>query len=257
MTRMLRGLFFDFDGTIAETERVGHRVAYNRAFGDLGVDWSWDEQLYGDLLSVAGGKERLRYYLTKYRPGLLNDAIASGLIADIHRAKIRHFATIAPTIPLRPGVMRLMREAHAVGVAIVIATTASKPGVEALLRQHEALPAIVDMIAANEAVERKKPAPDIYLWALEQMGLAAAECVAIEDSNVGLRAALAAHVQTIITVSDYTVEDNFAGASAVLSDLGESGAPAVALNGPGPKGGIVDLTFLRTMLHPAQVIGAA
>lgn len=255
MKRELRGLMFDFDGTIAETERFGQRVAYNRAFRELGLDWNWDEDLYGDLLSVAGGKERLRYYLERYHPDLPHAAPASGLIADIHQAKIRHFATIAPTIPLRPGVFRLMQEAHAAGVAIVIATTASKPGVEALLGQHENLPEIVTLIAANEAVDRKKPEPDIYLWALERLGLVAADCVAIEDSNVGLRAALAANLPTIVTVSDYTAEDDFTGASAVLSNLGELDAPAGSMRGAHPHSGVVDLEFLRGIAMDAQSLG--
>jgi HAD superfamily hydrolase (TIGR01509 family) len=252
MNGELRGLFLDFDGTIAETERFGQRVAYNRAFAELRLDWDWDEALYGELLAVTGGKERLRYYLERYRPELLDSAIASGLIADIHRAKIRQFATIAPTIPLRPGLLRLVREAHGAGVMIAIVTTASKPGVEALLSQDQELTSMVSLIAANEAVDCKKPAPDVYLWALERLGLAATDCVAIEDSSVGLRAALAAHLPTIITSSDYTAQDDFTGASAVLSSLGEPDNPARFVHGVSPKGGLVDLTFLRTIRACAQ-----
>ena len=248
----LRGILLDFDGTIAETERFGQRIAYNQAFAELGLDWTWDEALYGDLLSVAGGKERLRYYLERYRPELLEDAITSGLIIEIHRAKIRHFAKIAPTIPLRPGLLRLVREANAAGVMVAIATTASKPGVEALLAQDQTLPAMITLIAANEAVERKKPAPDVYLWALDRLGLAAADCVAIEDSNVGLRAALAAGMPTIVTVSDYTADDDFTGASAVLSTLGDGDAAALSLCGARPKAGIVDLAFLQAIRSAAH-----
>lgn len=243
----LRGLFLDFDGTIAETERFGHRVAYNQAFAELGLDWHWGEALYGELLAVAGGKERLRHYLERHRPDLLDDAVASGLIVDIHRAKVRRFAVIAPTIPLRPGVSRLVREANAAGVVIAIATTAAKPGVEALLRRHPALLAMVDLIAADDAVERKKPSPDVYLWALERLGLEAAECVAVEDSHAGLRAALAAGLPTIVTVSDYTANDDFTGASAVLPNLGEPDAPVRPPSGAGPKGGFVDLAFLQSI----------
>lgn len=145
MSGKLLGLLLDFDGTIAETERFGQRVAYNHAFAELGLDWHWDETLYGELLAVAGGKERLRYYLERCRPELLNDAIASGLIIEVHHAKIRHFAKIAPTIPLRPGLLRLVREASAAGVLIAIAMTASRPGVEALLSQDQTLSAMVNL----------------------------------------------------------------------------------------------------------------
>jgi HAD superfamily hydrolase (TIGR01509 family) len=186
MKDRLRGLILDFDGTIAETERHGHRVSYNLAFTELGLDWSWDEELYGALLSVAGGKERLRHYLAQYRPKLLDDAIASDLIAEIHRAKVRHFANMAPMIPLRPGLVRLVQDANAAGVVVAIATTGSRPGVEAVLRQHETLPAMVCLIAGNEAAERKKPEPDIYRWTLDRLGLEAADCIAIEDSIASL-----------------------------------------------------------------------
>jgi HAD superfamily hydrolase (TIGR01509 family) len=244
MNRQLRGLLLDCDGTIAETERFGHRVAYNRAFAEFGLDWSWDEALYGQLLAVAGGRERLRHYLERHRPELLDGAIASGLIGEIHRAKIRHFAEIAPTIALRPGLLRLVREVHEAGALIAVATTASRAGVEALLSQDPQLPGLISLIAASEEVERKKPEPDVYLWALARLGLEAADCVAIEDSHVGLRAALAAHLPTVVTVSQYTVTEDFAGASAVLSDLGERDAPARSLHGQRPRDGLVDLAFL-------------
>jgi HAD superfamily hydrolase (TIGR01509 family) len=248
MNGELRGLLLDFDGTIAETERFGHRPAYNQAFAELGLDWEWTEALYGELLEVAGGKERLRHYIEKYRPDAAPDGDAAArLIADIYRAKTRHFTRIAPTIPLRPGVLRLLREAQAAGVAIAIATTGSTAGVEALLGQTPELSALVGLIAANEAVDRKKPAPDVYLWALDRLGLEAGACVAIEDSSVGLQAALAARLPTIVTVSDYTAQEDFTGASAVLTDLGERNQPARVLRGATPAEGLADLAFLRTI----------
>lgn len=251
MKRALKGLLLDFDGTIAETERFGQRVAYNHAFSELGLDWHWDEVIYGELLSVAGGKERLRYYLERYRPDLLDEVIASGLIVEIHCAKIRHFSEIAPTIPLRPGLLRLVTEAHAADILVGIATTASKAGVEALLSQNSSLSSNIALIAANEAVDRKKPAPDVYNWALDKLRLQATDCVAIEDSNVGLRAALAAKLPTIVTLSDYTHGDDFAGAIAVLSNLGEHNEPAQSLRGVRPQNGFVDLAFLEAVRETA------
>lgn len=249
VARTLQGLFFDFDGTIAETERFGQRVAYNRAFADLKLDWNWDEELYADLLSVAGGKERIRYFLARYRPELLVDAITSGLIDEIHHAKVRNFASIAPTIPFRPGLLRLVREAHAANVRVAIATTASLAGVEALLCQNASLTSMIDLIAANEEVVRKKPAPDIYRWALEILRLDPAHCFAIEDSNVGLRSALAAGLPTLVTVSDYTSGDDFAGAAGVVSSLGEANQSLTAIAGAVPANGIVDLDFFETLLR--------
>lgn len=117
-----------------------------------------------------------------------------------------------------------------------------------MIAQDSALPAMVDLIAANEAVERKKPAPDVYLWALERLALTPETCVAIEDSNIGLRSALSAGLKTIITTSDYTAGDDFSGASAVLSGLGDFDVAARSLQGIAPPGGIVDLAFLQTVL---------
>lgn len=244
----LRGLLLDFDGTVAETERFGHRVAYNRAFAELGLGWTWDESLYGKLLRVAGGKERLRFYIEHHQPQLLDDALTSSLVPRIHEAKIRHFAQLAPIIALRHGVLRLLREASNAGIRIVIATTAAKPGVEALLAQEPALPGMVTLIAASDAVERKKPAPDVYLWALERLRLSADECVAIEDSEIGLRAALGAGLATVVTVSDYTAREDFTGARTVLTDLGDPDVPARSLRGPTPDRGIVNLDFLQMIL---------
>ena len=144
--------------------------------------------------------------------------------------------------------LRLVREASNAGIKIAIATTAARAGVEALLAQDEALRKAVTLIAAGDAVERKKPAPDVYLWALEQLELAADECVAIEDSEIGLRAALSAGVATVVTVSDYTARDDFTGARAVLSDLGDDDAPARSVCGPAPDSGVVDVAFLRKVL---------
>ena len=249
----LRGLLLDFDGTIAETERRGHRVAYNRAFAELGLGWQWDEHLYGELLAVAGGRERLRHYIETHRPRLPDDpALVSSLVARIHDAKIRHFAAIAPTIGARPGVLRLLREAGEAGIRTAIATTAARAGVEAILASVTGLSSLVTLIAANDVVERMKPAPDVYLWTLAQLRLSANECVAIEDSNVGLRAATGAGLATVVTVSDYTALEDFAGARAVLTDLGEADAPARSLGGLAPGNGIVNVDFLRAVLSPAS-----
>jgi HAD superfamily hydrolase (TIGR01509 family) len=215
----LLGLLFDFDGTIAETERNGHRVAYNEAFEAVGLDWNWDEALYGDLLSVTGGKERLHYYLSRYRPELTDAPGNDRLIASIYNEKIHAFDAIAPTIPLRPGVRALILAARDAGIKVGIATTASKAGVQALLSQDPELAGAIALIAAGDVVAHKKPAPDIYTWALDQLSLSPEACIAIEDSNIGLRAALAAGLTTLVTPSDYTKSEDFTGAARVVPDL--------------------------------------
>jgi len=239
------GLLLDFDGTIAETERFGHRVAYNEAFAELGLPWHWDEALYGELLAVAGGKERLAFYLRRYREERLSADSLEEFVRRIYAVKQRRFAALAATIPLRPGVRRLVREARAAGLRLAIVTTASPEGVRALLRHHPDVLSAFDLIAAGDVVARKKPAADIYRWALERLALEPRACLAVEDSHLGLRASLDAGVRTLVTVSGYTVDEDHAGSAAVLSDLGEPEAPVRVLSGDGPANGIVDVAFVR------------
>ncbi len=126
-------LLFDFDGTIAETERLGHRVAYNAAFAQLGLDWTWDTKLYGELLAIGGGKERIAHYLDRYRNGGRVYGDRAALIAAIHERKQQLFNALAPSIAIRPGVRRVVREARAAGVRLAIVTTAARAGVDAIL----------------------------------------------------------------------------------------------------------------------------
>src|SRR5262245_3349551 len=132
---MLEALIFDVDGTLADTERDGHRVAYNAAFAEAGLDWDWTVSLYGELLAVPGGKERIRYYLERCRSDLHPSADLDRSIADLHAIKTRHYTQLLRTggIPLRPGVDRLLREARAAGMRLAIATTTTPVNVEALI----------------------------------------------------------------------------------------------------------------------------
>ncbi|PKQ30734.1 MAG: phosphatase [Actinobacteria bacterium HGW-Actinobacteria-2] len=251
----LRALLFDVDGTLAETERDGHRPAYNATFADFGLDWVWDEATYGELLAVTGGKERLRFYLERYRPAEACRADLDELIAAEYAAKTARYQQLLASgaIGLRPGVRRLITEAREAGVILAVTTTTSPGNVTGLL-EHALAPGSSEwfaVIAAGDVVPTKKPAPDIYLWALAELGLSSDECLVIEDSAVGLRAARAAGLATVITVNDYTAEEDFAGAVAVLSDLGEPDAPARRLDAPAEV--VVDLDVLRAW-HAAALL---
>lgn len=247
----LEALLFDVDGTLADTERDGHRPAFNRAFADAGLDWHWDVALYGELLAVTGGKERMKFYVEKFRPDYVKPADFDAMVVDLHRAKTRHYAALAGEggIPLRPGVRRLLEEARAAGLRLGIATTTTPENVTVLL-EHSLGKGSADwfeVIAAGDIVPHKKPAPDIYFHAMEKMNLRPERCLAFEDSENGIRASLAAGLKTVITVNDYTLTHDFSGATLVLSDLGEPDAPCRRLAGFPFSSGHVDVATLKSL----------
>lgn len=222
---------FDVDGTLADTERDAHRVAFNAAFREAGLAWRWDEALYGELLAVTGGKERIRHYAGRHRPQFASAPDHAERVAALHRAKTRHYTALAASgrIPLRPGVANLLHEARAAGLRLAIATTTTPENIAALLEPALGAGAMswFDVIGAGDVVPAKKPAPDIYFWVLERLALPAGACLAFEDSENGLRAALGAGIATLVTPSGYTSGQCFDGAAAVLPDLSGVGVAAL------------------------------
>jgi beta-phosphoglucomutase-like phosphatase (HAD superfamily) len=248
----LQAVLFDVDGTLADTEQDGHRLAFNAAFKQFDLDWDWDIDLYGELLQITGGKERIRFYLEKYKPAELNRNDLKEWIASLHKTKTKHFESLmeAGSIPLRPGVARLINELRREKIKIAIATTTTMENVTALLKSTLGEESIgwFDVIGAGDIVPLKKPAPDIYHWVLDQLELSAQQCIAVEDSENGLKSALAAHLPTLITVSGYTRLQNFSGAVAVLSDLGEPSQPFTQIEGTALDKGWVDHKMLSNWI---------
>ena len=231
---MLQALLFDVDGTLADTEKNGHRIAFNLAFKDAGLDWYWDENLYGDLLAVTGGKERMKHFVENYRPHYMHDKLTEEII-ELQKRKTFFYNQLLSEgkIPLRSGVARLINEARAAGLRLAIVTTTTPENVTTLLTHTLGKESIdwFEVIAAGDIVPAKKPAPDIYTYTLEKMKLAPNQCLAFEDSSNGIRSTIGANIPTLITINDYTKEDNFTGAHLVLSELGEPTVPMQVISG--------------------------
>lgn len=224
----LEALIFDVDGTLADTEEV-HRLAFNDAFREHGVKWEWDRSLYMELLQTTGGKERIAHYIASLDLPAVEAQRLRWQIPRIHETKTRLYTQRIEggAVALRPGVERLIAEAWAAGLKVAIATTTTLANIRALIVSGLGFHALArfDVIAGSDAVAEKKPAPDVYLYALWRLRLAPEQCVAIEDSRAGLRSAKAARLNVVITPTRWTENERFADADLVLPSLGDASAP--------------------------------
>lgn len=211
---MAEALIFDVDGTLAETEEL-HRRAFNETFTAEGLGWHWTRDAYARLLQTTGGKERIARHIAEIGadPGGVD-------IPALHRAKTARYTQLvaAGDISLRPGVADLIARAPALGLRLAIATTTSRPNVDALIEATLGRPAdqLFEVLACGDEVGRKKPAPDVYQLALSRLGLPGGAAVALEDSRNGLSAALAAGIPCIVSPSVYTAGEDFTGAARVI-----------------------------------------
>jgi HAD superfamily hydrolase (TIGR01509 family) len=246
---MLRAIILDMDGTLCESEEV-HRRAFNRAFAEVGLTWDWDRDLYGRLLRVKGGVDRLKHYmetLADPRPAGDLDAQAR----ELHGRKTGIFKQlVAEGVPPRPGVVRLMDEARDAGIRLALVTSASVPTATALVQGTLGADGLAAFAAVctGDKVAHNKPAPDLYRMALKELGLPPEACIAIEDDRAGLASATGAGVAVVATPSGYSAGEDFSGARAVVSDLGNPGRPCRAIAGPAPPDGVVDVAWLGKVL---------
>lgn len=223
---MIEALIFDCDGVLVDTERDGHRVGFNRAFAEHGIDADWSVELYGRLLLVAGGKERMRAYFDEFGwpEGVEGDDAKDALIADLHKTKTDITSRLVGegALQLRPGVARIVDEALDAGVRLGVCTTSNPKFIDAVLDLlGPERKAGFEFVHAGDVVSKKKPDPEIYELAKRTLGLPPHKCVVIEDSRNGLLAAKGAGLPCLITTSTYTVDEDFTEADRVVPELGD------------------------------------
>jgi HAD superfamily hydrolase (TIGR01509 family) len=228
----MQALIFDCDGVLVDTERDGHRVAFNQAFAQAGFDVEWDVDLYGELLRVAGGKERMRHYFESQGWPDAAGSDKTAFLAELHKAKTAIFADLIADgrLPLRSGVLRLVDEAIAARVRLGVCTTSNPKSIDAVLDlMGPERKSRFEFVLAGDIVSRKKPDPEIYDLARARLKLPTAECVVIEDSRNGLLAAIGAGFPCFITTSTYTVDEDFTEAVGVVPELGDPPDDTVTL----------------------------
>lgn len=249
----MSALIFDCDGVLADTERDGHRVAFNQVFREFGLPLEWSEAEYGRKLLIAGGKERMASELTPEfvrANGLPSDP--DGRAAELarwHRRKTEIYTGMvaAGRLPARPGIRRLIGEAQDAGWTLAVASTSAEPSVRAILDQVAGpeRAARFDLVLAGDVVAHKKPAPDIYQLVLERLAVPAAKTLVIEDSRNGLLAAVGAGLRCLMTVNGYTEAEDASEAALVVSSLGD------------PGGEVTRILANRSAANPGEWIGVA
>jgi dihydroxyacetone kinase phosphoprotein-dependent L subunit len=236
VTAPSRAVIFDCDGVLADTERYGHLVAFNRTFAEFGLPVRWTVSEYKEKVRIGGGKERMASLLTPEfiaAAGLPADPEGQrAAVAAWHRRKTAIYLELVAggAVPPRPGVARLVSEALTAGWLVAVASTSAEPSVRATLERAVGT-AVAHRVSvfAGDVVAHKKPAPDIYRLALRELRVAPADAVVIEDSRNGLLAAAGAGLTCLVTVNEFTAGEDFAEAALVVTSLGDPGERTVVL----------------------------
>ena len=242
----LEGVYWDLDGTIANTELEAHLPAFNNAFRELGINWNWDADKYIELLKINGGKNRIAYYSK-----LNNNDFSEKLIIKIHEKKQDHYLEIIKKncVEFKTGVFRLINELHRKKVRQFIVTSSSKNQVDLLIEHLFNGFNPFEFIISSEDVELKKPNPLPYFKAIQLSGIKEKNSIVFEDSNQGLKSSLAANLPTIYVPSNIPIvlEDNIK-LDCFLDSLGDENNVANVIKGPKLKKTYVDYSFLNDYL---------
>lgn len=218
----LRAIIFNVDGTLANTERDGHRPAFNAAFAELGLPWHWGESFYGTLLVKGGGLERMRFYAEHFDPATFARPDFSEFIERLYEIKTRNYQRLlaAGVIPLRADIGSLICDARTEGVRLAIASSSRLDNIVGLLRANLGpnADAWFDAIISSDVVKAPKPSPDVYNKVLEQLNLPPRDCLAVENTAQGLTSSISAGVPTVVTMRSYAMEDDYYGARMVLHE---------------------------------------
>lgn len=236
--QLLEAILWDMDGVLADTERDGHRIAFNQAFAENNLDTIWDIDRYGKLLEIGGGKERMTAHWNEVGwPSSIPFDKRQDMVLQLHLRKTDIFMDMinAGTIPLRPGVLRIIDDAIAANIQLAVCSTSNVAAVTNLVRTLMGTARATKFtIFAGDMVQKKKPAPDVYNMAVHELGLDKSKSVIVEDSHIGLGAAKAAGIACIVTKSYYTANEDFTGATMIVDELGNdpnTGVTLETLNG--------------------------
>jgi len=233
MQASIDAILFDCDGVLADTERDGHRPAFNKAFQLNNIDENWDVELYGELLEIGGGKERMTFHWNKVGwPKSIPEDQRAEIVKKLHLQKTDLFMEMIDqgAIPLRPGILRIVDDAIAAGIKLAVCSTSNEKAVANIVKVLMG-PSRAErfQIFAGDMVKKKKPAPDVYNMAVDTMGLDKSRCVIVEDTHIGLGAAKAAGISCLITKSSYSASEDFTGSALIVDEIGEDPKTGVTL----------------------------
>ena len=249
---LLSAVLFDVDGTISETEDF-HRKSFNEAFKEFNLDWFWDEAIYKELINIGDGKERIEYHIKRAWPEMLEYKNLTKYINSIHKVKNEIFKDFImdSDITFRPGVLRLINELRENNIRIAIVSSTTQDDLLTLFKNGLNMDptSTFDLIAHGGCTENKRPSPEIYEWILEKLRIAPQSCVAIEDSLRGLRSAVNANINVLVTPSLYTKNENFEEANIVVSSLGEYEKPFEVIKGKTHGNELVNIDLLNKIIN--------